>query len=63
MRSHICNATLGEAEVKFNSLFEEWDPCSRCLAIIGEVFEPMSEEEIDEALENEEEFHFLEESP
>lgn len=45
MRCHICNAALGETEIKFNKDHDEFDPCGTCLAIIDEVFEDTLEEE------------------
>lgn len=46
MRCAICNAVLGEKEIKFNTDHQEFDPCSTCLDAIAEVFEdPLEEDE------------------
>lgn len=38
MKCAICDATLGEEEVRFNREHDEWDPCGVCKEIISEVF-------------------------
>lgn len=61
MRCHICNASLGGSEVKFNKDHDDWEPCGTCLSIIAEIFEdPLDEEEIDQALEEELESYYNE---
>jgi hypothetical protein len=58
MRCYICEAVLAPEEVHYNNNYEgqkygPYDPCGRCLAEIDEAFEdPLSEEEIDDALED-----------
>lgn len=47
MRCYICDAELNGDEIQFNNLHKDWDPCGYCQHIIDEVFEPISEEEID----------------
>lgn len=66
MRCHICNATLGDSEVRFNKDHDDWEPCGTCLTIIAEVFEdPLDEEEVDFALDDEfaDDYSDLENSP
>lgn len=49
MRCFICNASLGEKEVKYNKDHEEFDPCSKCLDVIAEAFDdPLEEDEFRE---------------
>lgn len=45
MRCHICNAALGETEIKFHKDHDDFDPCRTCLEIINNVFEDTLEEE------------------
>lgn len=45
MRCHICDAALGEDEIKFNREHKDYDPCGRCLEVIRNVF---GEEEDDQ---------------
>jgi len=51
MRCHICDRTLGEGEVTYSELHDEFDPCPACLQAISEVFTHKSEEEITAELE------------
>lgn len=46
MRCHICDHALVSDEIKFNRRWKEFDPCGTCLEVIGEIFEPASEEDI-----------------
>lgn len=48
MKCHICDATLGETEVKYNHNYKEFEPCGTCLREINEVFEDYIEEEVEE---------------
>ncbi len=55
MKCAICDQTLSPTEVQWNSLHEDWDPCSTCQLIISEVFEdPLDEDEITRLLDEEE---------
>ena len=54
MRCHICNSVLLEGEIKEDPRFKDFSPCGKCQAIIDEVFEPLSEEEISTEIDNEE---------
>ena len=54
MRCAICNKILSKEEVKFNNLHQDFDPCSVCLEIIQDVFEPLDDREIDRVLSLEE---------
>lgn len=51
MKCHICDATLGKKEIQWNTDHEDWEPCTRCLEAIDDVFDDLTEEEIDELLE------------
>lgn len=53
MRCYICDAELNDEEIQFNNLHQDWDPCGHCQQIIDEVFEPISEDEVDFLLEQE----------
>lgn len=53
MRCMICDVVLTEKEVKYNSDHRDFDPCTGCLDVINEVFEPLREEEINKLLEDE----------
>lgn len=53
MRCHICNAALSPPEVQRNADFDDWEPCSRCLDAISEVFNDDDESDIDKQLEEE----------
>jgi hypothetical protein len=50
MRCHICNATLSPPEISRNKDHNDWDPCSRCLDEINDVFNDKTEDEIDKEL-------------
>ena len=50
MKCFICDATLSEDSIQWNSQHEDWDPCPTCLIEIGELFNDDSEEEIAEKL-------------
>jgi hypothetical protein len=60
MRCYICNSEILEGEVSFNRKYKEQrfgpiEPCHKCMAIIDDVFDdPLSEEEIDWLIENDE---------
>lgn len=60
MRCHICDASLGETEVKFNRKHDEFDPCGTCLTIIGEIFEDYVEPEEEKQVDEDEEILALE---
>lgn len=52
MHCHICDAILGESEIKYNKDCQEFDPCSYCLQIISEVFDDhLTEDEIDRLID------------
>lgn len=51
MRCHICDAELSDKEIQFNRDHGDWDPCGRCLDVIGEVFSHEPEGIIDDQLE------------
>lgn len=51
MKCHICDATLGETEVQWNNDHKDWDPCGTCQAVIDDVFEPLSEDEVRHQIE------------
>jgi hypothetical protein len=53
MRCHICDVVLSEKEVKINSEHKDFEPCTTCLDVINDVFEPLDEEEISRLLEEE----------
>lgn len=38
MKCHICDATLGETEIKWNKDHKDFDPCHTCKTVIDEVF-------------------------
>lgn len=51
MRCHICNAVLAPAEIKWSVDHKDWEPCSKCLEAIDEVFNTeKTEDEIDKEL-------------
>lgn len=51
MKCHICDATLGDSEIKYNKDCQEYDPCGYCLQIISEVFDDhLTEDEIDQLI-------------
>ena len=51
-RCYICDATLNPDEIKHTPAYGRgnFGPCGKCAEIIENVFEPDSEEEIDEQL-------------
>lgn len=51
MRCGICDVTLSPDEIKRHpGVRGGYEPCGHCLEVIADVFEPDSEEEIDEQL-------------
>lgn len=61
IRCHICDVVLHENEIKWNPVLKEWEICGLCLDIAEETFEPLSEEEISEQIQPDDEG--VEESP
>jgi cytidine deaminase len=49
MHCHICDRELSPDEIKMTPAYGRGDfaPCGTCLAVIEEVFEPDSEEDLD----------------
>lgn len=49
MKCYICDKTLGNDEIKHDPKYGHgnYDPCGSCMEIIGEVFEPLTEEDVD----------------
>lgn len=52
MKCYICNAQLSSDEIKHTPAYGRGNfaPCGKCTEIIENVFEPDSEEEIDQQL-------------
>lgn len=52
IKCYICDAQLGADEIKHTPAYGRgnFGPCGKCNEIIENVFEPPSEEEIDEQL-------------
>ncbi len=55
MKCYICNATLANDEIKHNPKYGhgDFDPCGTCLGVIGEIFEPVDENEMNYIILNE----------
>ncbi len=55
MKCHICDRQLSPDEIKLTTKYErgKFAPCGTCLSIIEEVFEPLSEEELDLLIDTE----------
>lgn len=52
MKCYICDRDLAQDEIKLHPIMKKWEPCGTCLEAIKDAFEPDSEEEIEEALNN-----------
>lgn len=52
MRCHICDRPLQNDEIKHDPKYGRgnFDPCGTCLEVSDNLFEPPSEEEIDQQL-------------
>lgn len=52
MRCYLCDRVLSNDEIKHEPEYRRggFSPCSHCLEVISEIFEPDSEEEIDQQL-------------
>lgn len=53
MKCYICDRSLEGDEIKIDPNYGTFDPCGTCLTIIGEVFEPLDEDEVTYILDEE----------
>lgn len=57
MRCNICDAPLSPEEIKIDPRYGTFDPCGKCLTVIGEIFS--DEDEVEETVLGDADEEFL----